>query len=153
MFVVLLSACAGGVAADPLVAEVVVDAVVTTTTTTTLAPTTTTAAPTTTTSFPLRSVSQTGFTPFARVGDITLFHPSARVEMIGFHESNHDGAQQMIIAVDTAASPFTMQSRERDNVSRGAADIVVDPTLDIYRTGHGNRKTIWHLCPLLRVFR
>ena len=142
VLVLLVTACSAGVAADPLLAEVVVEAVApAATTSSTTSPTSTTAPPaTTTTSLPLRSVSDTEFTPFARVGDITLFHPSARVETIGFHESGHDGAQQMIVAVDTAASPFTMETRERDTVSRGAADIVVDPTLEIYAPVTGTVK-------------
>jgi biotin carboxyl carrier protein len=108
-------------------------------TTTTAAPppetTTTTAAPpppTTTTAPPLpaRSVTRQGFVPFAVVGPLTLVHPAALVERVGFHESNHDGAQQLA-PLPTAVSAATLESRERDTGPRGAADIVVDPATEI----------------------
>lgn len=68
--------------------------------------------------------------PFATVGPVTLVHPSASVEVIGFHESNHDGAQQME-ALPTAVAPFVMASRERGTGSATAADVVVEPGVPI----------------------
>jgi len=59
--------------------------------------------------------------------------------MVGFHESGHDGAQQLL-PVTSIATAVTMETRERDTVSRGAADIVVDPTLDIYAPVTGTVK-------------
>ncbi len=77
-----------------------------------------------------RVVAEQVDAPFAVVGDVTLYHPSTSVELIGFHESNHDGARQME-PLDTAVAPFTMASRERGTGSRTAADIVVEPGVAI----------------------
>jgi hypothetical protein len=88
--------------------------------------TTTTVAPTTTTTTPPRVVAEPEWAPFATVGGIPLLHPAARVERVGFHESNHDGAQAFE-PVPTAVSPLTLETRERGTGSRTAADVVVDP--------------------------
>jgi hypothetical protein len=85
---------------------------------------------TTTTTMAVRRIHEQAWTPFAAVGPLVLVHPSSRVEMVGFHESNHDGAQQMD-ALPTAAAPATLESRDRDNGPRGAADIVADPEVEI----------------------
>lgn len=53
------------------------------------------AVTTATPSPPVRIVTEQAWTPFASVGGVTLLHPSARVERVAFHESNHDGAQQL----------------------------------------------------------
>ena len=76
--------------------------------------------------YPARVVVEQPFVPFATVGRITLTHPSDRVETIGFHESTNDGAQQQT-ALDAAAAPFTMETRERPTDSRTAADVAIDP--------------------------
>jgi biotin carboxyl carrier protein len=104
-----------------------------TTTTTTVATTTTTVATTTTSvpiTIPSRPVVEQPYVPYATVGPITLVHPSARVETVAFHESNHDGAQQQE-PLPTATQPRTLDSRERDTGARGAADIVADPDAEI----------------------
>ena len=90
-------------------------------------PTTTTAPPP-----PPRVVSDQPVptTPFAMVENITLFHPSARVERVGFHESNHDGARQLE-ALPTTVAPLTMEARERGTANQSAADVVVDPDVEI----------------------
>lgn len=67
---------------------------------------------------------------FGTVGDIELRQPSAAVELIGFHESNHDGALG-IVSVDGAAPSFTMDSRRRDTNRRGAADIAAHPLVEV----------------------
>ena len=77
-----------------------------------------------------RVVYQTGWAPFATTGGVTLVHPAAQVELIGFHESGHDGSQQMVIAAG-AQRTLTLESRDRGTDSRTAADIVVDPTAEI----------------------
>ena len=77
-------------------------------------------------SFPPRVIGRQGWIPFAQIGDVVLHHPSNAVEAIGFHESSHDGAQQMTL-LDSAIAPFTMSSRERGNGARTAADIAIDP--------------------------
>jgi putative cell wall-binding protein len=75
---------------------------------------------------PDRVVTEQAWTPFATVGGVTLVHPSARVERVGFHESNHDGARQLE-PLPTAVAPVTMETRNRGTGSRSAADVVVDP--------------------------
>lgn len=79
---------------------------------------------------PPRAVHETQWSSFAVVTGISLFHPAARVEMIGWHESTHDGARQMV-PTRTAAAPFTMESRGRGTGTRSAADIVVAPDEEI----------------------
>jgi biotin carboxyl carrier protein len=69
-------------------------------------------------------------TPFATVAGLTLVHPAAVVERVGFHESNHDGAQTLTVA-PTAVAPLELESRERDTAPNSAADIVVDPEAEI----------------------
>lgn len=77
-----------------------------------------------------REVTEQVQTAFARVGAITLFHPSSSVELIGYHESNHDGAQNLE-PLDTSAPSFTMTSRDRGTGPRTAADVVVQPEVPI----------------------
>lgn len=84
----------------------------------------------TTTTRPPRAVTEVAWTPFATVGPLTLTHPASRVERVAFHQSNHDGAQQ-ITALPGAVRPTTLEDRERDTGAHGAADIVVDPTSEI----------------------
>lgn len=67
---------------------------------------------------------------FGTVGDIELRQPSAAVELIGFHQSNHDGAQE-IINVDGVSPSFVMDSRNRDTNRRGAADIAAHPLVEV----------------------
>ena len=99
----------------------------------------TTARPRTTTSTPPpkptapprpRVVYEQAWTPFAQVGALVLRHPSSRVERVGFHESNNDGAQVME-PLPTAAAPIVLESRERGTGPRTAADIVSDPEVEI----------------------
>jgi len=99
--------------------------------TTTVPPTTTTAPPTTTTTAaPQHVVTEQAWVPFGSVGGITLQHPSSRVERVGFHQSNHEGAQTIEV-LPTAVAPVTLESRDRLTAPRTAADIVVDPTSEI----------------------
>lgn len=144
--VVLVGAC-GAEAASTDTSAVVVDEVATSVPATTAAPEPTpTVAPTpeptatvgptptplptpTPTPIPLEVNDQT-WVPFAEVGGITLHHPADQVQHIGFHESGHDGAQQLQ-PLDTATRHTTMDSRDRGTGSRTAADIVVDPDTEI----------------------
>lgn len=77
-----------------------------------------------------RRTTEQAWTPFATVGGIVLHHPSARVEAVGFHESNHDGARQLE-PLDSAVSPLVLETRERGTGSRSAADVVVDPLVEV----------------------
>jgi hypothetical protein len=70
------------------------------------------------------------YTPYATVGGVTLHHPSARIEHIGFHESNNDGARRQDLLA-SGAPAFVMESRDRGNDPQTAADIVVDPESEI----------------------
>ncbi len=85
---------------------------------------------TTTTTRPPRIVTEQAWTPFATAGGLTLTHPSSRVERVAFHQSNHDGAQQLAL-LPSAVAPVTLEDRERDTGARGAADVVVDPATEI----------------------
>jgi murein DD-endopeptidase MepM/ murein hydrolase activator NlpD len=77
-----------------------------------------------------REITATEWTPFATTGPVSLTHPAARVELIGFHESNHDGARQMDPS-PSAATWTTLETRNRGNGRRTAADIAVGPTEEI----------------------
>jgi murein DD-endopeptidase MepM/ murein hydrolase activator NlpD len=79
---------------------------------------------------PERVVVEQAWAPFATVGGVELVHPSSRVERVGFHEANHDGARQLEL-LPTAVAPATLESRERGTGSRTAADIVADPAVEI----------------------
>ena len=79
---------------------------------------------------PPRVVVEQPWTPFATVGGLSLVHPSSRVERVGFHQSNHDGARELE-PLATAASPATLESRHRLTGSRTAADVVVDPVVEV----------------------
>lgn len=79
---------------------------------------------------PVRTVTEQDWTPFAAVGGITLHHPSPRVEHVGFHQSNHDGARDLDI-LPTAVDPIVLESRQRLTGARTAADVVVDPASEI----------------------
>ena len=61
---------------------------------------------------------------------MVLRHPSSRVERVAFHESNHDGARPLE-PLPTAVDPITLESRERGTGGRTAADVVVDPAVEI----------------------
>jgi hypothetical protein len=77
-----------------------------------------------------RVFADQAWTPFASVGGITLHHAASRIELIGFHESNHEGAQQLT-ALPGAVRPRTLPTRERLTTARTAADVVVDPAKQI----------------------
>ncbi len=77
-----------------------------------------------------RTITEQAWTPFATAGGVTLVHPATRVERVGFHQSNHDGARQLDVLA-TAVSPVTLEGRSRPTSSRTAADVVVDPVAEI----------------------
>ena len=63
---------------------------------------------------------------FATVGDIDLREPSTAIEVMGYHQSSHEGAQQLEpTATDTPW--LVMDSRGRGTGLRTAIDIVADP--------------------------
>ncbi|MGH1488369.1 MAG: M23 family metallopeptidase [Acidimicrobiales bacterium] len=70
------------------------------------------------------------FAVMATFAEVTLLHPSNRVERVGFHESNNDGARQLEPS-DTVVGGLVLESRQRDTGSRTAADVVVEPGTEI----------------------
>ena len=79
----------------------------------------------------VRAVVDTGYSPYAMSAGVTLHHPSARVEHVGFHQSNHDGARDQE-PLPTAARPMVLESRGgRVTAARSAADVVVEPGSEI----------------------
>jgi len=64
--------------------------------------------------------------PLGMAGQTWLSIPSARVEIIGFHEASHPGSQA-INAAATGLEMMVLESRGRGTPSRSAADIVVPP--------------------------
>ncbi|MEX2289327.1 MAG: hypothetical protein WD794_03260 [Mycobacteriales bacterium] len=77
-----------------------------------------------------RTVSRTGWGPYARVGPVTLHFPGSVVEVVGLHQSGHDGAQPQQ-PVEGGTRIGLMDSRKRDTNAAGAADIVVDPSHEL----------------------
>jgi len=131
----LLAGCSGAASdQDVLMQATASSTTITTTsttaTTTTSTTTTITTTTTTTTTVPQRPVTEQSYTPFATAGGVVLRHPAARVERIGFHESNLDGAQQLE-TLPTSAPTLVLEGRTRDTAARGAADVVVDPDAEI----------------------
>lgn len=72
----------------------------------------------------------TGFQPYSTAGPVLLVHPVALAELVGFHESGHDGGIHQD-ATDTAVRPFTLPTRYRGTGSRTAADVVVPPDTQV----------------------
>jgi murein DD-endopeptidase MepM/ murein hydrolase activator NlpD len=72
-------------------------------------------------------VRSTGFRPYAQAGPVTLHFPGARVEVVGLHESGHDGALPQVPASEVAPIG-RLDSRRRGTHGQGAADIVMSPT-------------------------
>ena len=99
---------------------------VTTTTSTTLPPTTTTAPTTTTTAPPVRQVLDTGYRPFVDGAGVTLNYPTARVEIVGFHESNL-AASRPLVVLPGAGRTVLMPTRDRHTAAATAADVESDP--------------------------
>lgn len=67
---------------------------------------------------------------YATAGDVALHLPSRGVEMIGFHEALHPGAQHQA-ARPTATPGVTLPTRGRGTGPRTAADVVADPSLPV----------------------
>lgn len=77
------------------------------------------------------------FVVFSGVGGVQLLEPSEHVDVIGYHESGHEGAQQL---EPSGAGPrsVTMESRNRGTGSRTAADVVVEPDTPLYAPVSGS---------------
>jgi hypothetical protein len=77
-----------------------------------------------------RALTSTGYRPFSTVGPVTLHAPGEVVEVIGYHESTHDGAKGQTPAAGAPPS-LVLPSRSRGTDPRSAADIVVDPSQEV----------------------
>ena len=73
-----------------------------------------------------QGVVQTGFVIFGYAGDVAVRVPAALVELVGFHEASHPGAQSISLVVADLPS-MLLSSRGRGTPARSAADIVVPP--------------------------
>ena len=71
-------------------------------------------------------VAQTGFVTLGQAGVAVVVMPAALVELIGFHEASHPGAQGINLAATDLPS-MLLGSRGRGTPARSAADIVVPP--------------------------
>ena len=58
---------------------------------------------------------------------IDLRVPSAGTELVGFHQSNNDGARNLDAVASSPVPTVVLESRERGTGRRSAADVVVDP--------------------------
>ena len=77
-----------------------------------------------------RIVMHQNYEAFATVGGFTLYLPAKEVELVGFHESNHDGAQQ-VEPVEVMTPMETMETRDRGNGSRTAMDIAMNRSSEV----------------------
>ncbi len=77
-----------------------------------------------------RAVTVTGWQPYASVGPVALHAPGDVVELIGYHEANHDGAQRQQ-AVTGAPRSLVLPPRSRGTDPQSAADIVLDPSREV----------------------
>jgi hypothetical protein len=78
-----------------------------------------------------RTLTATGWQPYASVGPVTLHAPGDVVEVVGFHESGHDGAQPQQSVAGAPVRSMVLPSRNRGTHPQGAADIVVDPSREV----------------------
>ena len=122
------ASCSGAATDQAVIAQATTSSSAATTTTSSTTTSTTTTS--TTTTVASRPVTQQAYSPFATAGGVVLRHPAARVERIGFHESNLDGAQQLQ-TLPTSAPTLVLEGRARDTTNRGAADVMVDPEAEI----------------------
>lgn len=73
-----------------------------------------------------RTAWWTGHGPMGSFEGLTLHHPAEVVELIGLHQSNHEGARDLQ-PVQGAAAWQVMESRGRLSGLQSAADVVVQP--------------------------
>lgn len=67
---------------------------------------------------------------YAVADGIALYEPSTSIDMIGFHQANHDGARNQV-TTDNGVATLTMSSRGRNTGLNTAADIVAEPGVAI----------------------
>lgn len=76
---------------------------------------------------------------WATTSGVDLHLPSEDVQLIGYHESNHDGAQAQVDRA-TSTTRVVMESRGRGNHPQSAADIVANPDLPVFAPVTGEVK-------------
>ena len=79
---------------------------------------------------PVSRTTETNSEIYSQIGDIELFYPSAKIELIGFHQSNHEGAQAQT-KQNELVKTVTLESRSRLTAMNSAADIVIPPGEEI----------------------
>ena len=77
-----------------------------------------------------RTAFRTGWLPYATVGPVVLHVPGDVVELVGLHQSGHDGAQPQS-PTDSRLPVVLLDDRGRDTGTAGAADVVVDPAGEV----------------------
>ena len=88
---------------------------------------TATAAPSPTTTAPSPAPSVEAHPVTMTWDGIDLRVPSAGTELVGFHQSNNDGARDLDAVSSSPVPTVVLESRERGTGRRSAADVVVDP--------------------------
>jgi putative cell wall-binding protein len=73
---------------------------------------------------------------YALAGPVPLHLPSRAVDMIGFHESMHPGAQAQSVR-PTSTPKTTLPSRRRGTAPTSASDVVVDPAQPVLAPASG----------------
>jgi hypothetical protein len=77
-----------------------------------------------------RALTSTEWKPYASVGPVVLHAPGELVEVLGYHEASHDGAQPQQPVPD-AVRTVVLPSRGRGTDPQSAADLVVDPSREV----------------------
>ena len=78
---------------------------------------------------PPRSVTTTGWQPYATVGPVVLHAPGEVVEVVGYHQSGNDGALPQ--SPVGGARSGRLEQRGRDTHPQGASDVVLDPEREV----------------------
>lgn len=79
---------------------------------------------------PVRQVTATGYGVVASAGPVELRFPAATSELVGYHESGHDGAR-VLTSGPHEVRTVTMESRDRGTHPRSAVDVAVAPDTEI----------------------
>ena len=76
-------------------------------------------------------MSEQAWTPYADAMGVVLHHPAARIEVVAFHQANHDGARPQTALPGIARSTVLEGRDGRLTNGATAADVVVDPEVEI----------------------
>ena len=78
-----------------------------------------------------RTTTTTAYAPYATVGPVVLHAPGDVVEVVGYHQSSHDGAQPLQPVEGAPVRAGLLETRNRDTHPQGATDVVVDPAREV----------------------